>query len=138
MIGNPGDGFALAQKRLGPGRIHHAMRWLGQSSRAFDMLCERSLSRYTHGAVTLLSFVYSYCTDPVGCPLAYSVFVDVRSRVLADRELRGKVRFVSLSFDPTNDTRNIELAPVLDKQATNADAMYAWAVWRGNAARAMA
>jgi acyl-CoA dehydrogenase len=44
LIGNPGDGFALAQKRLGPGRIHHAMRWLGQSRRAFDMLCERSLS----------------------------------------------------------------------------------------------
>jgi acyl-CoA dehydrogenase len=50
LIGDPGDGFQLAQKRLGPGRIHHAMRWLGQSQRAFDMLCERSLSRYTHGS----------------------------------------------------------------------------------------
>jgi acyl-CoA dehydrogenase len=50
MVGEPGDGFALAQKRLGPGRIHHAMRWLGQSRRAFDMLCERALSRYTHGS----------------------------------------------------------------------------------------
>jgi len=50
LIGNPGDGFLLAQKRLGPGRIHHAMRWLGQSQRAFDMLCERALSRYTHGS----------------------------------------------------------------------------------------
>jgi acyl-CoA dehydrogenase len=46
-----GQGFALAQKRLGPGRIHHAMRWLGQSRRAFDMLCERSLTRYTHGSI---------------------------------------------------------------------------------------
>ena len=46
-----GQGFALAQKRLGPGRIHHAMRWLGQSRRAFDMLCERALSRYTHGSL---------------------------------------------------------------------------------------
>ncbi|MEL7155548.1 MAG: acyl-CoA dehydrogenase family protein [Actinomycetota bacterium] len=45
-----GQGFALAQKRLGPGRIHHAMRWLGQSRRAFDMLCERAVSRYTHGS----------------------------------------------------------------------------------------
>ena len=45
-----GQGFVLAQKRLGPGRIHHAMRWLGQSQRAFDMLCERSVSRYTHGS----------------------------------------------------------------------------------------
>jgi len=51
LIGNEGDGFTLAQKRLGPGRIHHAMRWLGQSKRAFDMLCERSVSRYLHGSL---------------------------------------------------------------------------------------
>ena len=51
LVGNPGDGFRLAQQRLGPGRIHHAMRWLGQSRRAFDMLCERAVSRYTHGSV---------------------------------------------------------------------------------------
>ena len=51
LIGNPGDGFLLAQKRLGPGRIHHAMRWLGQARRAFDMMCERALSRYSHGSL---------------------------------------------------------------------------------------
>jgi acyl-CoA dehydrogenase len=51
LIGEPGDGFALAQKRLGPGRIHHAMRWLGQSQRAFDMLCERAVSRTVHGSL---------------------------------------------------------------------------------------
>jgi acyl-CoA dehydrogenase len=50
LIGREGSGFALAQKRLGPGRIHHCMRWLGQSRRAFDMLCERSVSRYAHGS----------------------------------------------------------------------------------------
>jgi acyl-CoA dehydrogenase len=50
LVGNPGDGFRLAQQRLGPGRIHHAMRWLGQSRRAFDMLCERAVSRHTHGS----------------------------------------------------------------------------------------
>ena len=45
-----GEGFVLAQKRLGPGRIHHAMRWLGVSKRAFDMLCERAVSRFSHGS----------------------------------------------------------------------------------------
>ena len=51
LIGSEGDGFVLAQKRLGPGRIHHCMRWLGQSRRAFNMLCERSVSRFTHGSL---------------------------------------------------------------------------------------
>ena len=51
LIARPGDGFLLAQKRLGPGRLHHAMRWIGQSRRAFDMLCERALSRYSHGSL---------------------------------------------------------------------------------------
>jgi acyl-CoA dehydrogenase len=51
LIGHEGAGFQLAQARLGPGRIHHCMRWLGQSQRAFDMMCERALSRYTHGSL---------------------------------------------------------------------------------------
>ena len=67
-------------------------------------LVPRRLSRYTHGAITLLSFVYTYCTDPIGCPLAYQTFDTVKRRVLADPALRGRVRLVSLSFDPGNDT----------------------------------
>jgi protein SCO1/2 len=64
----------------------------------------RRLSSYTHGAITLLSFVYTYCTDPTGCPLAYNTFVQVRDRISKDAALHGKVRLVSLSFDPANDT----------------------------------
>jgi acyl-CoA dehydrogenase len=50
LLGAEGAGFLIAQQRLGPGRIHHCMRWLGVSKRAFDMLCERSLVRYAHGS----------------------------------------------------------------------------------------
>jgi acyl-CoA dehydrogenase len=50
LIGRRGEGFKIAQMRLGPGRIHHCMRWLGQARRAFDMLCERALQREAFGA----------------------------------------------------------------------------------------
>jgi len=49
-LGGPGDGFRIAQKRLGPGRIHHVMRWLGQMQRAFELLCTYSLSREAFGS----------------------------------------------------------------------------------------
>src|ERR687889_2096504 len=49
-IGEPGDGFRIAQKRLGPGRIHHVMRWLGQMQRAFELMCSYSLEREAFGS----------------------------------------------------------------------------------------
>jgi alkylation response protein AidB-like acyl-CoA dehydrogenase len=49
LLGARGAGFLIAQQRLGPGRIFHCMRWLGQAQRAFDLLCERANSRVAFG-----------------------------------------------------------------------------------------
>ncbi len=49
-LGEVGDGFRIAQKRLGPGRIHHCMRWLGQMQRAFEIMCNYALTRQVGGA----------------------------------------------------------------------------------------
>ena len=49
-LGEPGGGFRIAQRRLGPGRIHHCMRWLGQMQRAYDLMINYALVREVYGS----------------------------------------------------------------------------------------
>ena len=63
-----------------------------------------SLSAATRGKITLLTFFYTYCADPLGCPFAHTTLAQLRDRVSGDGALAGRVRFVSVSLDPTHDT----------------------------------
>jgi cytochrome oxidase Cu insertion factor (SCO1/SenC/PrrC family) len=64
----------------------------------------RRLAQFTRGKLTLLGFIYTTCSDPEGCPLAYRVFDSLKQRIHASPALAGRVRFVTLSFDPARDT----------------------------------
>ena len=64
LLGDPGGAFAIAQVRLGGGRIHHAMRTIAQLEAAFDMMCERALSRQTrNGTLASLGVVQEQIAD---------------------------------------------------------------------------
>lgn len=80
----------------------------------------RALSRYTTDAITLLSFFYSICTDPTGCPLAWDAFEQVRKAILANPDHYGRVRLVFLSLDPAHDTPSMlkNFADAYDSGAT--------------------
>ena len=65
------------------------------------------LSRYTRGQITLLGFIYTTCIDPEGCPLAYRVFDALKETIATTPSVHGKVRFVTLSFDPARDPPDV-------------------------------
>ena len=64
----------------------------------------KSLRAFTSDKITLLSFIYTSCADPEGCPMAYQTFYDLKKHIVSRPEFADKIRFVSLSFDPLRDT----------------------------------
>ena len=65
------------------------------------------LHELMNGKITLLSFIYSNCTDTNGCPLATSVFYKIQEKLKMDKKVLSKLKMISLSFDPEYDTPEI-------------------------------
>jgi acyl-CoA dehydrogenase len=76
LLGGEGQAFAIAQTRLGGGRIHHAMRTIGLAQSALDMMCERALSRETQGSILAdKQFVQGYIADSYAQLMQFRLFV---------------------------------------------------------------
>src|SRR4051794_1126447 len=95
-LGEPGDGFRIAQKRLGPGRIHHVMRWLGQMQRAFELLCTRALEREAFGSrladkQTIQNWIADSAADIHACRL---MTLDAAHKIDAGDEARVEISVI--------------------------------------------
>ncbi|MEX5706876.1 acyl-CoA dehydrogenase family protein [Parafrankia sp. FMc6] len=76
LLGGEGQAFAIAQTRLGGGRIHHAMRTIGLAKKALDMMCERALSRSTQGSLLAdKQFVQGFIADSYAQLAQFRLFV---------------------------------------------------------------
>jgi acyl-CoA dehydrogenase len=76
LLGGEGQAFAIAQTRLGGGRIHHAMRTIGMATKALDAMCERALSREVAGGLLAeKQFVQGYIADSYAQLVQFRLFV---------------------------------------------------------------
>jgi protein SCO1 len=82
------------------------------------------LSAVTRGAVTALGFFYGHCSDPAGCPVAWSTFEAARREANADTLLRTRLRLVFVSLDPAHDTPNV--LRLLQSGEADADVAIPW------------
>jgi len=95
-LGGVGAGFMIAQKRLGPGRIHHVMRWLGQMQRAFELMCQRSLEREAFGSrladkQTVQNWIADSAAEIQACRL---MTLDAAHKIDAGDEARVEVSVI--------------------------------------------
>ena len=96
LLGERGDGFRIAQKRLGPGRIHHVMRWLGQMQRAFELLCTYSLEREAFGGPlaekqTVQNWIAESAAEIQACRL---MTLDAAHKIDAGSEARVEISLI--------------------------------------------
>jgi acyl-CoA dehydrogenase len=96
LLGERGDGFRIAQKRLGPGRIHHVMRWLGQMQRAFELMCRYALEREAFGGPladkqTVQNWIADSAAEIQACRL---LTLDAARKIDAGSEARVEISLI--------------------------------------------
>ena len=96
LLGERGAGFLIAQKRLGPGRIHHVMRWLGQMQRAFELMCTRALEREVSGGPlaekqTVQNWIAESAAEIQACRL---LTLDAAHKIDEDRDARVEISLI--------------------------------------------
>src|SRR5688572_5416174 len=111
LVAPPGGEFAgddrqtmdLVLPEPGTSELHRIMR--AQDGPALSVIgSTEKLSRFTSGRITLLGFIYTSCTDPQGCPMAYRVFDRLKDEIRGAPALKDEVQLVTLSFDPARDS----------------------------------
>jgi acyl-CoA dehydrogenase len=96
LLGDRGAGFLIAQKRLGPGRIHHVMRWLGQMQRAFELMCRRALEREAFGGPlaekqTIQNWIADSAAEIQACRL---LTLDAARKIDVDADARVEISLI--------------------------------------------
>jgi alkylation response protein AidB-like acyl-CoA dehydrogenase len=96
LLGERGAGFLIAQKRLGPGRIHHVMRWLGQMQRAFELMCARALEREAFGGPlaekqTVQNWIADSAAEIQACRL---LTLDAAHKIDEERDARVEISLI--------------------------------------------
>ena len=101
LLGRRGDGFKMAQIRLGPGRIHHCMRWIGLCERALDMMCRRAATRELSDGVLLGSkqtIQHWIAESRAAIDASRLLVMDTARRIDADGASAARVAVSSIKF----------------------------------------
>ncbi|HEX3910041.1 MAG TPA: acyl-CoA dehydrogenase family protein [Solirubrobacteraceae bacterium] len=96
LLGERGQAFVIAQQRLGPGRLFHAMRWLGQAQRAFELMVERANERFAHGSLLAeKGEIRRYVAESVAdIQAARLLTLDAARRLAAGEEARLEISLI--------------------------------------------
>ncbi|MCP4749556.1 MAG: acyl-CoA dehydrogenase [Proteobacteria bacterium] len=98
VLGGEGNGFVMAQQRLGPGRIHHCMRWIGICNRCFDLMCSYAKSRQRTPDKTLADsdLIKSYIADSAADILSARLMVLNTAWTIENKGVKAAMKDISI------------------------------------------